>query len=1002
MPGLSSGLSALPVEVLREVVAHLEWRQLFRIAHLSGDRLLWRKLTSFGGVHDVHISNHRGLAVSPTRYGFSTLLSLYVRLDNDGKLNDTTDWLLALPMTLQYLRFDFALADVIWLRRLRTSDCHIPQSFLYECKGFVPISIRELLPNLRALDLNGSNVSGIDVLATEDTARLPIGLGGRTIHVIWNKFMICRFLQELPESLQTLRTGFLLDLGVARLPLPTSLTSLHRTSSSSEIPDLSIIDQELTTNLISLTWPIRSDQLSLLAQKIGTIQHVSVPSPHGSPRYTLRAMSTPRVPIKGPKVSATVFPPHLRSLNLHFGLSHATLTFDFFHSLPETLEHLELHKGDCVLQSDLVASLPRLLHTLIMKDEIRFSSIRGLPPQLTHLSLRLANRMGDKLELRHLPRSLTHLDIYTTVPWTAEETESLPPGLVWLSISFGSADISSEVIKLLPRSLQCLQSNCPTWSSHILPYLPPNLTSLVMPHSKLEDTSLLGLPKRLTNLELDHLLVTGSALPESTATLNSEILLTHMAALLPKALAARQPLRWNSSQWGWRIPRSIDVSIHQHLHLPPHLTSLDLTEIPLGASREAHLLLDLPESLTRLGSNVKLPRPLLKRLRHIYVQHATSAKYFFADYAPQLELTSICFPAIPWPSNVLLPAALEHFEIERVECTLLTPLQRLHTLIHATTNLIEPFSLYQLPKSITHLSICLGTYSSSGSHKYPLPSLRTLILPRTKVYDHIFTHLPPTVTLLRFDVLIIVNVQALLACFKEIGCTTLDLNNLSGAPPPAFVHPCRALVECGNWKVEFGNRDVSFLPQELLTFTMPLLQNCYRDSLQHLPPQLTCLDLRSLRHGISHDSPRYLPRTITSLWLDGSRLTTDSVRDFPRGLTQLTFSAFKAFRPQHARALPDTLQSLHVECRRVYDFTIPHLPRNLTTLSLIESCAITLKGISALPRSLKSLILHHVPQNHSWKEIKDALPPSLTQLYPGLEWLSAEVVKDILAQHHQQ
>lgn len=124
-------------------------------------------------------------------------------------------------------------------------------------------------------------------------------------------------------------------------------------------------------------------------------------------------------------------------------------------------------------------------------------------------------------ELKHIPTSLTELNVSNAIKLSNKGFKHFPQGLRKIDFSgglFAPGIITDEGIKNLPSSLQELNlALCPKITNEGLKNLPSNLQKLdlsssILQNTNVSDEGLLNLPKSLRDLTLSRLLITDKGL----------------------------------------------------------------------------------------------------------------------------------------------------------------------------------------------------------------------------------------------------------------------------------------------------------------------------------------------------------------------------------------------------------------------------------------------------------------------------------------------------------
>jgi len=151
-----------------------------------------------------------------------------------------------------------------------------------------------------------------------------------------------------------------------------------------------------------------------------------------------------------------------------------------------------------------------------------------------------------------------------------------------------------------------------------------------------------------------------------------------------------------------------------------------------------------------------------------------------------------------------------------------------------------------------------------------------------------------------------------------------------------------------------SNKDLSNLPRSLTTLDLNGAQ-ITDAGIKDLPRSLISLDLRDTQ--ITDAGIKDLPRSLTTLDLNGARITDAGIKDLPRSLTTLDLNGAQ-ITDAEIKDLPRSLTALSLAYTQVTDAGIFDLPSTLTSLDLVGDHRFTDAGIKNLPSSLTSLDLY--------------------------------------------
>lgn len=329
--------------------------------------------------------------------------------------------------------------------------------------------------------------------------------------------------------------------------------------------------------------------------------------------------------------------------------------------------------------------------------------------------------------------------------------------------------------------------------------------------------------------------------------------------------------------------------------------------------------------------------------------------------------------------------------------------------MHPNSRIDNLFGL--LPRSITEFVIC-GSVQNGLRH---LPrNLRHLELLCTGLVDADLAQLPHNLLHLKIDC----NNTFTSGCVQYLppNLTILDLAkelHYIGMNPRATTEWIealpRTLARLQMWPKNLGDWNVPDMPRYLTELDISacsemLTDACFLDlprplqkllmcnnqwvdgsGFEHLPPNLTVLDLREASR-IKSECTKYLPKYLTSLNICAAcTLRNEHLKDLPRYLTTLDISRASRLTDAGICHLPARLKELYIsDAELLTDAAIKDLPRTLTTLDisknrhLTDTCAVCLPDrltkldldgnelftdlvFDHLPRSLRTILLRGNP-----------------------------------------
>lgn len=339
-----------------------------------------------------------------------------------------------LPKTLCWLDVQISDSD------LSISDLSSLPELLHTLKLSINVpepssfgdKIADLLPSM--LQHFETNIG----LSASSFGRLPKSLLTLMCHV--SSRMFDSNIANLPRNLQSLQLELAQDLPndltyrcVSLLPL--NLTHLSCRSLSFPFASVDALPKTLKTlEIRQLFGPVVASPMPFSLQVLKTFEGDAL----FLDRHFLAALPPILVELCMPAYMISIYESPInwpRSLlKLEVSLEVGTIKENvnvalknFITHLPATLDHLAF-QDDCVLNTDVISSLPRQLRSLKIRLEASQDDIaRGLaslPPALRRLDLTCA-ALEDQ-HLRLLPQTITHLDLIGCPSLTSESIEELP------------------------------------------------------------------------------------------------------------------------------------------------------------------------------------------------------------------------------------------------------------------------------------------------------------------------------------------------------------------------------------------------------------------------------------------------------------------------------------------------------------------------------------------------------------------------------------------------
>lgn len=932
---------------------------------------------------------------------FQTLESLSITNSRRIWKNFSVGSFRSLPPSLTFLELNFWTCSTGWLQPSAWTGNNDDVEWTKSGVPYKPIYMDQLLPKLRVLKL----------IAGNDVAFAPYGHPGQAFQskfsyqhaldimsqpklqmdINWTNEMRTAWLSHFPHSLESATFSALTTTQIDIMKLvPPGLVELHFLSDSSS-SKLSSLPASLNDSLQSLE--LRG-QLSL--------NTLDAPFPKSLLKLSFLDCwhSTTLIPNM-----LALLPSTLTKLFIACPLNANTLA-----CFPSKLIELRVRLIETPQPAD-IGCLPACLEVFHLSGEIHFSEDHAAP-----LPRGLKEFVLDDSSAAHVISSITAPAFFSNLPASLRRVE----------LGQCSANMTDDILPLLPPNLTALKLTKARWPAAALTQLPPQLTLLELNDTSIPDTIIPFISSHL-KVTINSIIATGSLLKLSETKLNRETLLHSVKEVSPTFCG----------NYGRDLSYHISTS---HLtHIPEHVTSIDSTAYDVNLGQISHnVKLDnyhpqvehihlIPPSYPnimsvkldqvttlRLSFIVSLPnlRSLdLPRCYRLYddlaVRNATQQipQSLTRCNTPMLDSTAIFPDTQPIPPGLsFLVVSLYHDGfakrihelngLETFQCNLgyssRSPPQMppsvtsltftgslksdldLEKLPPSLKTLAGPLSfkdsdLQRLPQSLTDLSVTSLEWLEENTHLYARSHDEDFVVPKS---------LTDIARDLRFSTTN--NPWASFAPDSSQSPSAIETSPASAATPPPKKEDWLRMIKVSNLENPIRTDLLRVLSPDLrsLAFT----QDASADILLSLPTTLQALDALSLK-SITEVHLENLPPTLTSLSIQGAELSADIVATLPRNLTYLAFTKLLG-RINEARAqlLPPNLLTLRLGSCLIGNDAIRHLPRTLTEIAAPNSALLTDAGAPHFPPGLLKL---SIPTCRLSYEAAIQLPRTLTSLHYG-------------------
>ena len=951
-PCTASPLVSCPIDILSNITSYLLIKDILSL-YCTDKGHLRPRLVQHGGVKRLEMKYLTGAQVgTSTSYPmfssrFRRLESLILRFPIRIPKIFVVGSFLYLPRSLTFLEMRFEYSMTAWLQPSEVSGNNDDGPFN---ELFKPIYMDNLLPNLRTLILASSNTIQFTPTAPPRTARLehvepyfdpPL----RAVMPPDVRSMISKHLELKMQMKWTseMRAKWLQHL-------PKSLTAIQLNCCHPDI--FALLPPHLTSIAFSGSFSA--------VPKLSSIPEVL--------RDSIAVLEMPVVMDGFPRPIDVPFPPHLTDLTVTSG--YCNIPSELIDFLPQELTSLKLplnsfvsslssfpsslkrlHVGDCPL-SDLIRSIPPSLTELSFNGRTGgLKLLADLPLSLHTLIVCGDADISDEI-ISILPRHLLHLTIegHNHSSLTEASMFLLPQSLLILHLGNCSQRLPNQSIQAIPRSVTSLQLSSSLLSDAMVEHLPPNLTHLRLDTCRqVTDAIVPLLPKSITSFNMIQLMATGALLKEGIQRLTtsevSDSILSHLHPEIrhSKNLYLNQKLYFDYNTLA-QIPTTVTEvnypgrGVHFNQLLPlKNLVSLILPEC------NAYPITNLSYSMPSLTI---LSLPKLNERGHI-VCH-------LPPNLTQLDLSTSSFqdvPAAQFPPKLTILKAYTCDANAMQKLAGLTALTDL-TIASYDHSHTDSLSTY-LPKSLKSLYLGHARGLKNTALTDLPPTLTSLRLPESSFTNDCLFHLPDSVT--KFQV------------------ATFSWDSFDHFAPPK--HEMR----------EFSS------PESCIEFVAAYKSNDSRSSSSSPPPGDATTNSTSVTSSVRTmlqkvDATTILPQfgDALAIWLPLS-LTSLKLTENHSSIT----NKFVISLPRSIIALDMAKQSsgLTPECAL-------YLPPSLKTLALWAAESTEASFIECLPRTITDLELVRMPGRLNAAKA-DALPPGLVRLRLGLTIVGNDVLRKL-------
>lgn len=983
-------LTHLPTEVLGRIAKLAEGFCVLRLALLSGASTLGQKL--FIGTTELYFleQKSKNLANWPTGVqNFARLSSLVMAYDQPIWVQGIdSQCLTTLPKSIRHVTFRFENAVSCWLvRKVRTLS---PASSALPSPTISASHTSSALPSLILLNQALPHLETLTLISTRRDARRrePLEDAG----LAWSPQLFYHFVSNLPARLRRFECdpGMLTRRKILDA-LPPLLSGISATCLQ-EPCDIS----ELT---------LESNYVDSFVDDTTTLELGQICITPTVPLLGLTIMRLPSVVVQ----DVSTLPRSLTVLTVHSIVQANAAKF-----LPPNLDLLKV-RSECIFTTLLkFEDIPRSIRKLSIASLSTRANFSGLPSGLLSFRLRMFTfYSSDPIDWLTLPRGLASLKLKLPLLLSRLEPAQLPPKLEKLFVHADNHSLAYEDVLQLPNTLQELgvdfNFNLGAEEICALGAQFPRLTKLFATTSLISDLDLVYLPKKLVLFQPKHIVWTGAILPPNPNTFSPHEVCACVRSHLPAIVAKNSKLEISpfhrgqresykdyidgapriviQMQAGLKFAKTIERWSTYNEDSENGITTFVFPGDEEGDWIEVRKHLKSFESLNSRPVVASQFNPLKLELLGAVMDSATLLNFKEGGFT---MLKSMTLQTLPGDFSAL-PRTLTSLTLldDKTLRTQQAPLpEGMQTLRMPKTKLFQSALRSCLVPSLTELWVARLKLDD------PIELLEALP-PQLKAFDACRA-LASFVSKRSPNLVLQVGIHVIPPCsfwsnvsqeegkvdsswFEEnvtsIGAPLcenhLDVSSCLGSASKsldrgASIYPAssknfrtHALAMSCTWN------SVSFetLPRSVLDVTLLIKDPLLPSSLSSLPSTLTRLHLVSFASVRptppgNPEIPKFLPRSLTDLWISAHQWRVPSYTALPRGLLTLGLTgAHKKWSQKKCSALPPRLTDLTLFCPNLSDSHLQGLPPTLKQLVLPESHQLTQHCIPHLPGTLDLLSL---------------------------------------------